>query len=200
MSSIKLISTGVFTAIAASLCCITPVLALIAGSGSIASTFSWIEPARPYLIGLTIAVLGFAWYKKLKPTPVDDCGCAIVEKPRFFQSKTFLLLVTLFAALMLAFPAYSKIFFSNNNNNESVAVERPNISTVKLEIKGMTCEACEQHIYHEVNKLSGVIQSAVSYSNKNAVIRFDSLITNTQKIIEAVNKTGYKVISQSLKN
>src|SRR5690606_4204744 len=98
----------------ASLCCITPVLALIAGTGSIASSFSWIEPARPYLIGLTVAVLLFAWYQKLKPQASDDCGCAIDEKPTFFQSKTFLLIITLFAALMIGFPSYAKFLFPKN--------------------------------------------------------------------------------------
>jgi len=63
----KLIGTGLLTAIAASLCCITPVLALIAGTSGLASTFSWLEPFRPYFIGLTILVLAFAWYQKLKP-------------------------------------------------------------------------------------------------------------------------------------
>jgi len=63
----KLIGAGLLTAIAASLCCITPVLALIAGTSGLASTFSWLEPFRPYFIGLTILVLGFAWYQKLLP-------------------------------------------------------------------------------------------------------------------------------------
>ena len=63
----KLIGAGLLTAIAASLCCITPVLALVAGTSGLASTFSWLEPFRPYFIGLTILVLGFAWYQKLKP-------------------------------------------------------------------------------------------------------------------------------------
>lgn len=58
---------GVFAAIAASLCCITPVIALLAGSSSIVANFSWIEPARPYLVSLSIVVLAFAWYFKLKP-------------------------------------------------------------------------------------------------------------------------------------
>ena len=40
----KLIGTSLLTAIAASLCCMTPVLALIAGTSGIASTFSWVEP------------------------------------------------------------------------------------------------------------------------------------------------------------
>ena len=100
MISIKSTGTftgaGVLTAIAASLCCITPVIALLAGSGSIAANFSWIEPARPYLIGLSIAVLAFAWYLKLKPAKTNDmdCNCETTKKASFIQSKFFLGLVT----------------------------------------------------------------------------------------------------------
>ena len=79
----KLIGTGLLTAIAASLCCITPVLALIAGTSGLASNFSWLEPFRPYFIGLTILVLGFAWYQKLKPQKKIDCKCETTEKPNF---------------------------------------------------------------------------------------------------------------------
>ena len=86
----KLIGAGLLTAIAASLCCITPVLALIAGTSGLASTFSWLEPFRPYFIGMTILVLGFAWYQKLKPKKQIDCNCETEEKPKFIQSKMFL--------------------------------------------------------------------------------------------------------------
>ena len=48
----KLVGAGVLSAVAASLCCITPVLALISGASGVASTFSWMEPARPYLVCL----------------------------------------------------------------------------------------------------------------------------------------------------
>jgi mercuric ion transport protein len=199
MSTGKLMGAGVFTAIAASLCCITPVLALIAGSSSIASSFSWIEPARPYLIGLTIAVLGFAWYEKLKPQVVDDCGCAVGEKPKFIQSKTFLLVVTLFAALMMAFPSYGKAFFPKHEN-KSIVVDKSDMQIVELGIKGMSCESCEAEVNHEVNNLPGIIKSEVSYENKNAVIEFDASKTNIEKIIDAVNSTGYKVTNHSHKN
>ena len=106
----KLIGAGLLAAITASLCCITPVLALIAGTSGIASTFSWLEPFRPYLIGLTILVLGFAWYQKLKPQKEIDCECDTDDlpagkegKPKFIQSKKFLGIVTVFAIIMLAF-------------------------------------------------------------------------------------------------
>ena len=206
MNTGKLMSAGVFTAIAASLCCITPVIALIAGSGSIASSFSWLAPARPYMIGLTAALLGFAWYQKLKPQPVDECGCEADGSPsgkksqsKFLHSKTFLLLVTLFAALMIAFPSYATIFFPKNKKS-SVVVEKSNTRTVELNISGMGCKACEEEVNHEVNKLPGIIQSDVSYENKNASIQFDASKTTEQKIIDAVNLTGYKVINHSIKN
>jgi mercuric ion transport protein len=190
MNNGKLMSMGVFTAIAASLCCIVPVLTLIAGSGAIASSFSWIAPARPYMIGLTIALLGFAWYQKLRPQATDDCGCVVDEKPKFFQSKNFLLSVTLFATLMIAFPFYSKAFFPKNEKT-SVAVEESNIRKVELTIKGMSCEACEGEVNHEVNKLPGIVQSKVSYKNRNAVIQFDISRTTIKDITDAVNATGY---------
>jgi hypothetical protein len=98
------------TAITASLCCIAPVLALIAGISGVASTFTWIEPFRPYLIGLTILVLGFVWYQILKPRKDIDCECEPDENPKFIQTKMFLGIVTAFAIIMLAFPHYSGIF------------------------------------------------------------------------------------------
>ena len=96
----KLIGAGLLTAFAASLCCITPVLALVAGTSGLASSFSWLEPARPYFIGLTILVLGFAWYQMLKPKKEIDCECETDEKPKFTQSKTFLGIITVFAIVM----------------------------------------------------------------------------------------------------
>lgn len=62
----KMIGAGFFTALAASLCCITPILALVAGTSGIASAFSWLEPMRPYFIGLTVIIIGLSWYQKLK--------------------------------------------------------------------------------------------------------------------------------------
>jgi mercuric ion transport protein len=47
----KAVYTGVVAALAASSCCIPPVIAAIAGVGGISSSMSWMEPFRPYLIG-----------------------------------------------------------------------------------------------------------------------------------------------------
>mgnify|MGYP003684940363 CR=1 FL=1 len=188
----KLIGAGLLTAITASLCCITPVLALIAGTSGIASTFSWIEPFRPYLIGLTILVLCFAWYQILKPKKEIDCECDTDEKPKFVQSKTFLGIVTAFAIIMLAFPYYSGIFYPSTEK-QIIVVDKSDIKITEFKISGMTCVGCEEHVNHEVNKLNGIVVSKASYENGNAIIEFDRTKTNETEIEKAINTTGYKV-------
>lgn len=191
----KLAVTSILTAITASLCCITPVLALIAGTSGVASTFSWIEPFRPYLIGLTILVLLFAWYQKLKPEKEIDCECETDKKPKFIQSKTFLGVVTVFAIVMLAFPYYSSMFYPNSEK-QIVVVDKSNIKTTEYKISGMTCASCEAHVNHEVNKLNGIVNSKTSYENGNAIIEFDETKTNELEIEKAINATGYKVTNK----
>ena len=195
----KLMGAGLLTAIAASLCCITPVLALIAGTSGVVSTFSWLEPFRPYLIGLTLLVLGFAWYQKLKTRKQIDCACDTDElpagktgKPKFIQSKTFLGIVTVFAIVMLAFPYYSGIFYPSTEK-QIIVVNKSDIKTTEFKISGMTCTGCEEHLNHEVNKLNGIVNSKASYENGNAIIEFDSTKTNETEIEKAINSTGYKV-------
>jgi copper chaperone CopZ len=194
----RLIGAGLLTAIMASLCCITPVLALIAGASGIASTFSWIEPFRPYLIGLTILVLGFAWYEKLKLQKEIDCECETPEKLKFIQSKTFLGIVTAFAIIMLAFPYYSGVFYPSPQTQITV-VDKSNIKITEFKISGMTCASCEEHVNNEVNKLNGIATSKTSYKNGNAIIEFDRTKTNEMKIEEAINLTGYKVTDKKEK-
>ena len=189
----KLLGTTIITTIAASLCCITPVLALIAGTSGIASTFSSIEPFRPYLIALTIIVLAIAWYQKLKPKKQEiDCDCE-EEKPKFINSKKFLFLVTLFAGLMLAFPYYSQVFYPNPNK-EVVYVTESTINKVEYNIKGMTCTGCEVHIESEVNKLDGIIEVKANHEKGNTIVKYDKTKVTNKEIEDAVGKTGYKII------
>jgi len=190
----KLIGAGLLTAIASSLCCITPVLALLSGTSGIASTFSWLEPFRPYLIGFTILVLVFAWYQKLKPQKEINCDCETDKKPSFIHSKFFLGIVTVFAIVMTAFPYYSSVFYPISEK-EIIVVDKANIQTINLDIKGMTCTSCEEHINHSVNQLNGIVNIKSSYENGNAVIEFDNSITTIEEIEKVVNLTGYSVIN-----
>lgn len=188
----KLAGFGLLTAISASLCCITPVLALLAGTSGLVSIFSWLDPLRPYLIGLTVLVLVFAWYQKIKPQKQVDCNCETAEKIPFIQTKRFLSIMTVFAGLMLAFPMYANVFFPKTENH-TILADQSTIQTEEFLIEGMTCAACEEHVNHEVNKLSGIVKSTVSYENGNAIVEFNKTQTDIDEIEKAITKTGYSV-------
>lgn len=191
----KLIGTGILTAIAASLCCITPVLALVAGTSGMASAFSWLEPFRPYLMGLTVLVLGFAWYQKLKPKQEIDCECEEDKKKPFMQTRIFLGIITVFAALMLAFPLYADVFYPKQIK-QMIVVDKSDIHTVEFKVSGMTCTGCEEHVSHQVNKLDGIVKTLASYENERAIVEFDQSKTSIAEIETAINSAGYKVIGK----
>lgn len=200
-SASKFTGVSILTAIAASLCCITPVLATIAGVSGLAASFSWLEPARPYFIGATVLVLGFAWYQKLKPASASEvaCACEETEKPSFWQSKHFLGIVTIVASLLLAFPNYAFVFFSQSSQSSVILVaSEEKIQKVEFTIKGMTCTGCEHHVKSEIDKLEGILEVSVSYEKGNAIVKFDKAKSSIEKITTAINSTGYKVISHKL--
>lgn len=196
------LGAGILAAIAASLCCITPVLALLGGISGVAATFSWLQPARPFLIGTTLLVLGFTWYQKLKPKKVEEinCACEEDEKPSFLQSKSFLGIVTALALLLLAFPYYSGVFFVEKSS-AMVSIPASQIAQAKLHIQGMTCSGCEQSVNHALQQKDGVIKASSSYQEGTALVAFDPSKVSLEELSSSVAKaTGYKVTKQELVN
>ena len=195
MTSNRTAFAGLFSAFVASLCCITPVLVLLSGTTGIASTFSWIEPYRPVLMGVTVLILGFAWYQKFNMRPQQmDCACED-GKPKFIQSKAFLFLVTIFAGTMLAFPYYSQMFYPNSNaQTQIVYVSEINVSELTYSIEGMTCAGCEAHIENEVNKLEGILEVDANYGTSQTFIKFDNSKVSPDDIASAIGKTGYEIV------
>ena len=192
----KLAGIGFITALAASLCCLTPVLALTAGAGGLASAFSWLEPLRPWLIGVTAGALALAWYQKLKPQKEIDCDCTVDEKPKFTRSKRFLGIITLFAVVMISFPFYSD-FFTPSPEEKKIVVDQADIQTVEFKISGMTCGGCAKHVDREVNKLSGVVSAKASYDEGNTIVAFDKSKTSIEEVEAAIKSTGYAVTGQN---
>jgi len=200
----KWIGAGMLAAIAASLCCITPVLAVLGGLGGIASTFSWLDPLRPYLIGFTAIVLGYAFYNAYKPKKEGDLECACEDdespaKKNFINSKKFLWIVTGVSILMFAFPSYSHIFFPDTNNT-IVVVNESNIIEVKLFIDGMTCTGCEESVDYTLRKQEGVLSAVSSYESGIAYVKYDKSKVKPEQLAQAIeDEVGYKVKSYEIK-
>ena len=192
----SLFGAGLLAALAASLCCITPLLAVVGGLGSTASAFAWLEPYRFYLMALTVAVLGFAWYRQLRPAPAAADCCAVPARRSVMQSTGFLTSVTVLAALLLAFPYYGAALYPTTQPSAPVATApgtAPVWQTRTYRIQGMTCEACARHVEQAVQQVPGVQAVAVSYDQATAQVRYNSAQAGAAQVERAINGTGYHV-------
>lgn len=200
----KLMAAGIIAALSASLCCITPVLALVAGIGGAASAFAWLDPFRPYFIGLTGIVLAFAWYQQLKPrTEALACACEDDQKKKpFIQSKTFLGIATALALLLLTFPYFSGSFFPEPENKAVAAIARPaQLQQLRLKIEGMTCAGCESSVNHALSSKEGVLEATASYEEGMAKVTYDPALVTPEILKKAIEEeVGYTVTKTALIN
>ena len=86
----------------------------------------------------------------------------------------------------VAFPYYSGIFYPDTAKH-IIVVDKSDIKTTEFKISGMTCAGCEEHVNHEVNKLSGIVSSKASYESGNAIIEFDKTKTQETKSRKQLN-------------
>src|SRR5258707_9365525 len=96
---------GIIVAISASLCCIGPIVLALAGVGGVAA-FSVFEAYRPYLVGLTIVLIGIAFfftYRK-REMQCEDGTCKIQSAGRW--NKIGVWCATFIAVSALAFPYF----------------------------------------------------------------------------------------------
>lgn len=186
---------GIFAAIAASLCCITPVLALIAGASGLASSLSWLAPLRPFLIGIAVITLAYAWYKSIKTKNDAACtdGTCQPEKKTFLSSKAFLIVISVAALLFIAFPYYAKVFYPKHQKQMGVFAGQTNIQTVQFQLKGMTCKACEAEVNNELYKVNGVIDAKTFYNKGQSIVQYDSTRASLEQLQKAIANTGYTV-------
>lgn len=184
---------GLFASLTASLCCIVPLFAIIGGAGSAATYFSWIEPYRPYIIGLTIVIFALAWYNLLtrKNGQKDDCGCETPNKS-FMGSKRFLSVVTLISFLLVTFPYYSSLLYASPNTVQADAVEKKKFATVKFSIQGMSCEGCTSHIDGGLSGAKGIFSSKTSFEKAMAVVSYNPDSISADSISKKIKKIGYK--------
>lgn len=191
----SLLGVGTLAAVTASLCCITPLLALLAGVGGTAATFSFLEPLHLYLTVITLSAIGLAWYQTLKPAKADACGCKTKEEKPFVASKAFLSLVTGFAVLLLTFPGYTHIFYPKSGQ-QAVSPVQHSAKKVEFTVKGMTCSGCEKHVEDQVSKLPGVVGVKASYDQSNTVVEFEPGKVTVTDLKKSIDSTGYKAVSQ----
>ena len=64
----------------------------------------------------------------------------------------------------------------------------------------MTCTGCEEHIKHAISKLPGLIEANADYKAGKATIKIDTTKISVKELEDAINQTGYEVITTEIKS
>ena len=105
---------GVFAAIAASLCCIGPLVLVMLGiGGAWVANLSLLEPFRPYFLGAAINFLFLAWQKIYRAPAAEACTpgslCALPQTHRVYRILFWV--VAILIGLAVAFPYIAPLFY-----------------------------------------------------------------------------------------
>jgi mercuric ion transport protein len=192
------IGGAVFAALASSLCCVLPLVAVIFGLGAFGAASAF-ETYRPYLLALAVAALAFSFYQVYFRRAECAEGESCAAKPAGKTNQTFLWLGLIAISAFALAPYYTGYIMAAVGNRHQPtadstmpAAESAANKTVVIEVEGMTCAGCEPHINETLKELKGVATSEASYRNKNVKVVYNSNQISLEQIKKAIDEIGYK--------
>ncbi|MEW6208697.1 MAG: mercuric transporter MerT family protein [Acidobacteriota bacterium] len=191
-----LFGSAVLAALAASLCCVGPLLFVALGLGTFSAAAAF-EAARPYLLGVAAVLLAFGFYRTyFKREKECASGEACATKPINKVSRLGLWIASV-AVLAFAFSPYyaGKLAYklqAAGATTETTANEQATTQTT-FKVEGMTCGGCETTVRLALERMPGVRRAEVSYSKGEALVEYDPQATSADNLRKIINQIGYKV-------
>lgn len=72
------------------------------------------------------------------------------------------------------------------------------MTTKSFKIEGMSCAACAKNVERVTKKIAGVTESNVNYATEKLTINYDGAKVSVEDIQAAVEKAGYKALTESV--
>jgi mercuric ion transport protein len=192
---------AIAAALAASLCCVGPLLFVLLGLGAFSAAAAF-EVARPYLLGAAALFLVFGFYRTYfrgseACAPGGSCPTKTINR----ASRAGLWLA---AAAVLAFalsPYYAGALArrlspantaaATQGAPSRAAVLRPATDRATFKVSGMTCAGCESTVSLALEKSPGVSRVEVSYERGEAIAEYDPGATTPEKLRDVISQAGY---------
>jgi|SRR5581483_12250855 mercuric ion transport protein len=102
---------SIATAVAASVCCIGPVVAVTVGAGALTAFAVRFEPFRPAFIVVTLALLGFAFYRVYRPSASECAAGSTCPPSANRRARVLVWLAAVIVVVFVTFPYYVGYLF-----------------------------------------------------------------------------------------
>jgi len=203
---------AVVAALAASLCCIGPLLFVLFGVGAFGAA-TYFETARPYLMAVAVLLLALAYYwtyfrRAAACAPGESCETKPVNRAGRIGLWCATFAVILFSITpYLAAPLAARLSARGltpepedccvakkpapTAANDAPVTLAGNTATSTFTVTGMSCASCETTIKLALEKTPGVKRADVSYDRSEAVVYYDPNVVTPDKLRQVINSTGY---------
>lgn len=174
---------GILSAVTASVCCLGPLLLIVLGLGglglgAILGKYHWY-----FILGAAL-FLGLAWRSYFKEKRSCETAHCQMEGRRLTRN-----VLSLASAVVLTFAGLNLYTFTKGNLEENLVKSGVQVS---IPVEGMSCFTCEIAVQSAVKKLPGINQVKASVKDRMALVAYDPAKVSLDRIIEAINQTGYK--------
>lgn len=199
MKDKSFLGASIAGAIAASFCCILPIVFAAAGV-SIVGASSFFAAWRPYLLGVTFALLGLGFYFAYRPaarTCEPGAACTLPAAGR--SGRLGLWISTVLVVGFAAFPYYSGPVASQvlagpkTNQAQTLATAPLARERVVLAVEGLDCPACAVALETKLRATPGISKASVSYEKRQAEVEYDGSAVGLQTIESIIRDTGARL-------
>src|SRR5258708_28796167 len=189
------IGASLIAGIAASLCCILPIVFALAGAGIVGAS-AFFAAWRPYLLGITFLLLGLGFYFAYRrPKNACEPGSACEKTVTNKTGRIGLWIATVVILGITAFPYYSEPVANLLLNTKAPETTVPHLERASFAVEGMDCTACATAIEKKLKALDGVQSAIVSYEQKRAMVEFDVNKVTIAQLEQAIQDAGYRTHS-----
>jgi mercuric ion transport protein len=183
---------AVVAAIAASSCCIGPLLLAALGIGG-AGAFAAIAAYRPSILAVTAALLAggfYLSYRKPKVAEGDACGCES-PKPKANRAARFGLWIA--TALVVVFAAAPPLLAAVSHAAPVPVQARHPVQQAVLSVQGLDCEACAAPIRSALTKVGGFQDLRLDLKAQTVAVTYEPAPGRLQAYVAAIGSLGYEV-------
>ncbi len=194
----RLMWTGAaMAAVASSVCCILPVVAVVLGLGGFAAS-AYFEPWRPYLLAMTIAFLAFGVILTYRRSRQHTCEpgsqCACPSSGRW--NRVVLGFIAVLVIALMAFPHYSgSIARAFNKERKPASYAKASArAQATFNVEGLDCVGCAVMLEKNLLQTPGIYRAEVSFERRQAALDYDPRAMSLSQIGERITHFGFKIV------
>ena len=178
---------GIFSGLIASLCCITPLVLIFLGLGSVSFAFSFIGLKSYFLLAslLFLSVSFFFYLRKQK------CGIIAGLKSPFILTALAIHLVLFIGSFYLLLPFVGPYVFEKRLSlMRDVPSHSPSchlqLKVTQKSLNALTCTSCEAALRYSLEQNLGVVIAEVDLNNSEVLVHYNKKEISPEKIVESI--------------